>query len=68
MVKNLDEHYDSDLCNVKYHLLDYKVADIEGFGTVFVLKGSQNEHFNVYINSKLIKMFARKANRNDGKG
>lgn len=53
MVKNFDNLYDTDLYNLKYHLLSNMVNDIRKFGTLFVYDSSSYEHFNVHMKKAL---------------
>lgn len=59
-IETFDEHGDSGLYAVEYHLFDQMVEDIRKFVTVSVLDSSQYEQFNEHIKHSVIRRLRRK--------
>lgn len=63
LVERFDDHCESGLYTLKFHLLDHMVEDIRKFGTLSVLDGSPFEHFNVHIKQAYRKTSQRRSTR-----
>lgn len=60
LLQTINEHCDSSLYTLKYHVLDHVVEYIQRFGTSSVLHSSPYEHFNVHIDQAYKRNLQRK--------
>lgn len=49
LVNAFDQHCDSGLYTLRFHLFDHMVKDIHIFGTLYVSDSIPYKHFNVHI-------------------